>query len=180
MLYTEIEPLYIALYKPAGVISALSDPEGRPHLGELLRRLPTRVTPIGRMDFNSEGLILLTNDGKLGEAVFKTRELPKTYLVKVKGHPEPKEIEFFKKGIFTQDGVVRFSSCRIAEKLRNKTWLELRVIEGAKLNLRELLNHRGLMVDRIIRTAIGKITTSGMEPGEFKLLKRQDFESLLQ
>ncbi|MBI2605533.1 MAG: rRNA pseudouridine synthase [Deltaproteobacteria bacterium] len=179
MIYTEIEQLYVAFYKPRGVISALSDPEGRAHIGEYLKGIPARVTPIGRLDFNSEGLILLTNDGELAERIFKSRDLPKTYMIKVKGHPSPEDLGFLKKGFFTREGVLRFLSYGVDKALRSKSWLKLQVAEGSKLDIRELFNRKGLMVDGIIRSGIGHIGLKDMEPGEFRFLTKKDFERLV-
>jgi 23S rRNA pseudouridine2605 synthase len=180
MLFTEIEPVYLALYKPRGYISSLADPEGRPHLGTLLAGIKERVVPIGRMDFNSEGLILLTNDGELHEKIFKARNVPRVYMLKIKGHPTQEDLEFLKNGIFTAQGVVRFAAYNLEQALRNKSWLKLEVIEGANLDIRELLNMRGIMVDRIVRTAIGNISSKGLEPGQYRVLKRRDFEALAE
>lgn len=179
MIVTEVEPIYMALYKPKAVISALSDPEGREHLGGLLRGVRERVVPIGRMDFNSEGLLLLTNDGKIAEKIQKARGIPRVYMIKIKGHPTEKDLDFLKRGIFTAEGVVRVASMGVEQALKNKSWLKLEVTEGASLDLRELLNHRGLLVDRIVRTAIGSVTIQGLEPGDFRFMKRQDFERLI-
>lgn len=179
LLYTEVEPIYMALYKPKGVISALSDPEGRKHLGQFIRSVRERVIPIGRMDYNSEGLILLTNDGVLAEKITKARGLSRLYMVKIKGHPTERDLDFLKRGIFTADGVVRIGAMGVEQALRSKSWLRLEVTQGAHLDLRELLNHRGLLVDRIVRTAIGHISIKGIEQGEFRFFKRQDFERLV-
>lgn len=179
LIFTEIEPIYLALYKPKGVISSLSDPEGRKHVGQLVADVKSRVLPIGRMDYNSEGLLLLTNDGDLSEKIIKSRAVPKVYMVKTKGHPQPKDLEFLKRGIFTAEGVVRFSSFGVEQQLKNKSWLKLEVTEGSRLDLRELLNHRGLLVDRIVRTAIGPLSIKGLRPGQYRYFKRQDFEKLL-
>ena len=122
----------------------------------------------------------MTNDGDLAEKIFKARELPKLYMVKVKGHPNEKDLDFLKRGIFSAEGVIRFASYGVEQTLRGKSWLKLEVTEGSKLDLRELLNHRGLLVDRIVRTAIGKISIQGLSPGEYRLMKRQDFIELLR
>jgi 23S rRNA pseudouridine2605 synthase len=179
LIYTEVEPIYLAFYKPKGVISALSDPEGRQHLGSFLYDIRERVLPIGRMDYNSEGLLLMTNDGALSEKIFKARGLPRVYMVKIKGHPTERDLEFLKRGIFTAQGVVRVAAMEVEQALRNKSWLKLEVTEGAQLDLREVLNHRGLLVDRIVRTAIGGISIKDLQPGQYRFLKRQDFERLI-
>lgn len=180
LIFTEVEPIYLVLYKPKGVISALSDPEGRNHIGNLLHDVRERVIPVGRLDYNSEGLMLLTNDGQLANQILKARELPKIYMVKVKGHPAKEDLDFLQRGIFTADGVVRVRSFGVEQSLKSKSWIKLEVVEGSKLDLRELLNHRGLLVDRIVRTAIGPISIIDLQPGEYRFVKRQDFETLLR
>ncbi|MBI3557535.1 MAG: rRNA pseudouridine synthase [Deltaproteobacteria bacterium] len=179
LIYTEVEPIFIALYKPRGMISALSDPEGRRHLGHIVHSIRERVIPIGRLDYNSEGLMLLTNDGNIADGILKARDLPKVYMVKIKGHPNTEDLAFLKRGFFTAEGVVRFASFGVEQTLKNKSWLKLEVTEGSKLDLRELLNQKGLLVDRIVRTAIGGVSIQGLEPGEYRFLKRLDFEKLL-
>ncbi|MBI3542154.1 MAG: rRNA pseudouridine synthase [Deltaproteobacteria bacterium] len=179
LIYTEVEPIYIALYKPKGMISSLVDPEGRRHIGHILNSIRERVIPIGRLDYNSEGLLLLTNDGTLAERILKARELPKVYMVKVKGHPTDRDLDFLKRGFFTAEGVVRFASYGVEQALKSKSWIKLEVTEGSRLDLREMLNHKGLLVDRIVRTAIGSVSIQGLEPGEYRFLKRTDFERLL-
>jgi len=90
--------LYLAMNKPKGVISMLTDPEGRPTLAEFLTKVKTRVFPVGRLDFNSEGLILLTNDGAFAEKVQKSDQILRTYAIKVKGHPDHEMISRLEKG----------------------------------------------------------------------------------
>jgi 23S rRNA pseudouridine2605 synthase len=179
LIQTDVKNIYIVFYKPKGMISALSDPEGRPSLAEVTDAFPARVTPIGRMDFNSEGMLLLTNDGTMGERILKTRDLVKTYLVKVKGHPTDQDLEFLKKGFFTEEGTVRFSNYKLDQRLKNKSWLKLEVSEGSQLDLRDLFNKKGLLVDRIVRTGIGQLSIGDMEPGDFRLVTPADFERSL-
>ncbi len=179
LIYTEVEPLFLAFYKPKAVISALSDPEGRPTITDYLKQLPSRVIPIGRMDYNTEGIILLTNDGDLAEKILKSREINKTYMIKVKGHPTEESLAFLKKGVFTRDGVLRFADFGVDAKLKNKSWLKVVVSEGAKLDIKEIFNRRGLMVDRIVRTHVGHLTIEHLAAGEYEFLRKKDFERLL-
>lgn len=179
-LFLDVDQVYLALYKPRGCIASLSDPEGRMHIGNFLRGIKERVVPVGRLSYNSEGLILLTNDGEMVERVVKKKDLVKTYMVKVKGRPSDRDLERLRGGIFTQEGVVRFAKVDFDLELRNKSWIKLDVVEGSNLDLRELLNHRGLMVDRIVRSGIGSIDLTGLEPGEYKVMTKKDFEALLK
>lgn len=180
LIFTDVERIYIVFYKPKAVIAALKDPEGRPCIADYLRSVQERVVPVGQMDFNSEGLMLLSNDGDMVNKIIKTRNLPKIYMVKVKGHPEPEILSVLKDGIFSAEGVVRFADLQVEQELRNKSWLKLEVTEGARLDLRELLNRRGLLVDRIVRTAVGHLSVQNMQPGELKFVKKSDFQNLTQ
>ncbi len=180
LILTDVERLYLVFYKPKAVIAALKDPEGRPCIADYLRTVRERVLPVGQMDFNSEGLMLLTNDGDMLNNIVKARGLPKLYMVKVKGHPDEKTLSSLKDGIYSAEGVVRFADLQIEQALRNKSWLKLEVTEGARLDLRELLNRRGLLVDRIMRTAIGHLSIQGLEPGQLKFVKKADFAGLLK
>lgn len=179
LIFTDIERTYLALYKPKGILSTLHDSHGRPTLLQCLKGVRTVVMPIGGLDFNTEGLVLLTNDGNLANKISKQQGLLQTFRVKVKGRPKFSDLEFLKRGLFTRDGVIRFQSYMIANLLKHKTWLELRIVEGAHLNFREILNRKGLMVDRIIRTSIGGISIHRLGVGQYKLLRRKDFEALV-
>ncbi len=179
LILAEVESIYLSFYKPKGVLSALSDPEGRPTISDYLKRLPTRAIPIGRMDFNTEGLLLMTNDGDIAEKILKSHDIAKTYQIKVKGHPTPENLAFLKKGVFTRNGVLRFSDFAIDQKLKNKSWIKCVVTEGAKHDIKEIFNRKGLMVDRIVRTGVGGISIEGMSPGDYEFLRKKDFERLL-
>lgn len=178
LLFTEIEPICVAFYKPRGVLSALSDRDGKENLGNYLRQIRERVVPIGQMDFNSEGLLLLSNMGNLVEKIIKNPDLLKTYLVKVKGFLTNTELNNLKRGFITKKEAVVFKSVSIEKKLKNKTWLKLEVIRGANQDLREILNHKRIMVDRIIRSAIGNIELGNLKPGEFRFLRKETFAKL--
>lgn len=179
MLLTDVEPIYLAFYKPKGVISALKDPEGRPCISDYTKHLREKVNPIGRLDFNSEGLLLLTNDGELANKISKNKKITKIYLLKIKGHPPKDQLDSLKKGFFTPNGVLRFSNYEVTSKLRNKSWLKLEVSQGSQLDIKELFNRKGLLVDRIVRSAIGSIELKDLEPGEYNFLKKSDFLRLI-
>ena len=116
---------YIVMNKPKGVISTLSDPEGRPTLTTFLKNVKIRVFPIGRLDFNTEGLVLLTNDGAFAEKVQKQKDLVRVYLVKVKGHPNADMISRLHKGARLGDEhhskVYHLDRVKVVQELENKT-----------------------------------------------------------
>ncbi len=168
LIHTETQLLYIAFNKPNGMICALSDPQGRSNLGDVLRHLPARVNPIGRMSISAEGLLLLTNDGELAEKILKSKIIPKTYLIKVRGHPELKDLDR-----------LRIGQIRIEKRLPNKSWIELKTTGSKSLDYKEILSRRGWLVDKIVRTEIKKISVRSIEPGAYLFLGRKDFEKLL-
>jgi 23S rRNA pseudouridine2605 synthase len=172
-------PVYIAFYKPRAVISMLVDNENRPNLSDYLTKVRTRVFPIGRLDFNSEGLILLTNDGEFAEKVQKRDDIPRVYSVKVKGHADAAAIKALEKGARIDYQMVRPHSVRRLRELETKTQLQVVIQGGGAVDLRGLCEMKGLLVDKITRTAIGHITTAGMVPGQLKMLRPSQAQMLL-
>ncbi len=174
--------LYLAFYKPRGVISMLTDPQGRPTLADYLSKIKTRVFPVGRLDFNSEGLILLTNDGALAEKIQKSEELLRVYSVKVKGHPDAEMLKRLERVIRPeniQHKSFKPHSIRIKQKLDKKTMIQI-VLKGAgSFNLKELFDDRGFLVEKTVRTMIGHLSIKGLQPGEFRHLKQSQLEALI-
>jgi 23S rRNA pseudouridine2605 synthase len=174
---------YMAFYKPKNVISALTDPEGRPCIGEYVQKLKTRVYPVGRLDFTSEGLILLTNDGNLAQKIQKSDTLIRVYYVKVKGYPTAEMLKRIEKGtggdLDTKQRGFKPLSIKIKEKLQSKSLIEVVLVGGGAFNLKTLFESRGFLVEKISRFAIGHITAKGMSPGESRLLKESQVQALI-
>jgi pseudouridine synthase len=148
-------------------------------------KLRTRVFPVGRLDFNSEGLILLTNDGDFAEAVQKRDDIPRVYTIKVKGSVAPEALRSLEKGArISPPGqparaqMVRPHSVRKLRDLENKTQLQMVIRGGGAVDIRTLCEMKGLLVDKITRTAIGHLTLSGLMPGKMKLLKAEQVQRL--
>ena len=179
LLKSKQAKVYLAFYKPRNVISTLSDPEGRPSIQNYLERVIERVFPIGRLDFSSEGLILLTNDGEIAEKLQKSKELVRVYHVKIRGALEPDMLEKLQKGMRTEEGAqIRPHSVRVEERLTSKTLLEV-VMKGAgAADLKLLFDRHRLWVDRIVRVAIGQIQISNMKPGEFRPLEKSQITAI--
>ncbi len=166
--------IYVAFNKPKGVISMLSDPQNRPTLAKYLSKIKARVYPIGRLDFNSEGLLLLTNDGDFAQKIQKTEDLVRVYSVKVKGHPDPEmlsRIERGTRGKGPRERGFKPHSLRIKQQLEKKTILEVVLLGSGAFDLKALFETRGFLVEKIVRTAIGQITLRELLPGEFRFLK---------
>lgn len=172
--------VYALFHKPKGVIGALSDPEGRKCLGDYLTRIPHKIKPLGGLEYNTEGLMLLTNDGAMAEKILKAKSLPKIYMAKVKGHIEDERLEFLKKGLYTGDGVVRFADVKVTHHLQNKSWIRLEIIQGSHLDFKSALAKSGILIDRIIRIAIGNLSLFQLAPGQFHLVSKADFQKLVQ
>jgi 23S rRNA pseudouridine2605 synthase len=177
---TDQTPIYLAFYKPRGVISMLADPEGRPTLADYLTNLPTRVFPMGRLDFNSEGLLLLTNDGDMAEKIQKSDELPRVYQVKIRGHLDAAAIKQLEKGGKVEDRMIRPYSIRIADELASKSLVEIAVVGSGAQDIKAYFELKGFLIEKITRTAIGNITLRGLMPGQFKSLKDSQVQALIE
>ena len=174
------DKVYLAFYKPRAVISMLVDHENRPNLSEYLSKIKTRVFPVGRLDYNSEGLILLTNDGDFAEKLQKREDIARVYTVKVKGHAGAEAIRGLEKGARIDFRMVRPHSVRKLRELDNKTQLQIVIVGGGAIDIRGLCEMKGLLVDKITRTAIGHITTKGLAPGHMRFLKATQAQALLE
>lgn len=164
--------VYYIFYKPRNVVTTLFDPEGRPTIKDYLKGIKQRVFPVGRLDFDSEGLLLLTNDGEFANAVIHpSKRVPKTYHVKIKGIIEDEEIERLKKGIRLEDGITMPAEVRRLRKGINNSWIEITIYEGRKRQIRRMLERVGHPVIRLIRIGIGPLKLGNLRPGEIREIK---------
>lgn len=178
LLRTKEAPVYLAFHKPKGVISMMADPQGRPNLSQYFSKVNYRLFPVGRLDFNSEGLLLLTNDGEFAHSLQKRAELMRTYEVKVKGHILPEKIERLKRGGHFQGKVFRPKSIKVSEVLTSKSKIEIILNESGSTDLKAFFETRGFFVERMVRTAIGPITLKALHPGEYRFLKKGEILAL--
>lgn len=175
-------PVYYAFYKPRQVICAMEDAEGRPTLAEYLDRIKTRVFPVGRMDFMSEGLLLLTNDGEMLDRIQKHPDIVRVYHVKVKGHPNDEMIERLRRGAKIEDPVPKMLKpyrVRLLEKFNQKAMIEVVVRGSGAFDVKALFEARGFLVERIARFALGQITLKDLKPGEFMSLEKSQIEAVI-
>src|ERR1700757_1768095 len=163
--------VYLLLNKPKGYVTTASDPEGRPTVMKLVRGVPSRVYPVGRLDYASEGLLLMTNDGDLAHRLMKAAShFPKTYVVKVGGQPSEESVIRLRRGvsIATDEGKrVRTSPAkiRIIKEAANP-WYEITLIEGRNRQIRRMFEEVGHHVEKIKRVKYGPLTLD-LPPGEF-------------
>ena len=158
--------VYLAFNKPAGVVTTLRDPQGRPDLRAYIPEDGPRVFPVGRLDLDSEGLLLLTNDGDLALRLTHPRYgVEKEYLVEVQGRPTAKHIGRIRAGVDLDDGPARAASARIVDARPDRGQLAVVMTEGRKREVRRLLAAVGLPVTRLVRVRIGPIRLGGLTQG---------------
>jgi len=170
--------VYYLLNKPVDVISTADDAHGRPTVVDLVSS-DTRVYPVGRLDSDSEGLILLTNDGTLTERLTHPRYgVEKTYLVRVAGTATSARLRRLREGVELDDGVARPVSVRVVDRLDTEALIEIVMGEGRKREVRRMCEAVGLPVVRLVRTSIGPLTDHALRPGESRRLKVEEVRSL--
>ncbi|MGH8873415.1 MAG: pseudouridine synthase [Acidimicrobiia bacterium] len=167
------------LYKPSGVISSASDPEGRQTVVDLVAA-DARLYPVGRLDYDSEGLILLTNDGNLADRVTHPRYgIVKRYLALVKGNPSKTDLRSITAGIDLDDGPARALTASIVGRQGAETMVELTMGEGRNREVRRMFEAMGFEVTRLVRTAIGPIADRSLKPGQSRRLSAAEIRDLL-
>jgi 23S rRNA pseudouridine2605 synthase len=172
--------IYIALNKPDSVVSTASDPQQRATVLDYLPGVKGRVYPVGRLDYHSQGLILLTNDGEFANAITSAHShVPKTYLVKANGHLTPEQEEQFKTGIPLSGRRTAPSWIRLYRKGDNP-WYEVRLIEGRNQQIRIMFKHFGLLVEKLRRVRIGTVELGTLKPGEFRYLSEEEVRKLMR
>lgn len=166
------EKVYVLLNKPKGYLSSVSDPEGRPLVTDLLPPSLGKVHPVGRLDFNTEGLLLLTNDGDFTNYVTAARNrVQKVYEVKVKGVPTESGIERLRRGITLEDGT-RTAPAKITKLHETQTnaWYEVLLHQGRNQQVRRMFELIGHSVSKLRRTRIGFIKDEHLKPGHWRFL----------
>ncbi len=170
--------IYIALNKPNNTVTTVSDPEGRATVMELLRGVKERVYPVGRLDYHSEGLLLLTNDGELANAIMSAAShLPKTYLVKVNGELAAEQEQQFREGIPLSGRRTLPAGLKLVHRAANP-WYEVRLYEGRNNQIRMMFKHFGRLVEKLKRVRIGPLELGPLKPGEFRRLDDAEVRSL--
>jgi 23S rRNA pseudouridine2605 synthase len=170
--------VYVALNKPRGYVTTLADPEGRPTVADLVHDVPGRVFPVGRLDFHSEGLLLLTNDGDLARDLMHPGSgVDKTYAVKVRGRPEDDSLRRLSRGI-KLDGRTAFPSKLRMVRPADNSWLELTVSEGRKHLVRRMLQAVGHPVLKLRRIRFDGIRLGGLATGQWRHLSPAEITRL--
>ncbi len=179
LLRKEAEPpTYIALYKPRGVISTVHDPQGRPTVRDYIP-LPQRLYPVGRLDADSEGLILMTNDGEITQRLTHPRyRHPRVYRVLVRGIPSAATLRLWERGLRLEDGPARFDEVRIESQEKDRAWLRVSIHEGRKHLVRRTVAALGHPALRLIRVEMGPIGLGNLTPGQWRRLTQGEIRAL--
>lgn len=168
------EKVYYMLHKPPRVLTSMSDPEGRPHVGEFTRRFRERIVPVGRLDWDSEGLLLLTNDG---EAVYRLTHpkfgVLKTYHVKVKGMPTPEQIELLRRGVTVDGKRTGHNDIEFMKETRGKinSWWRVTINEGINRQIRKMFDRIEHPTQKLIRVAEGQLELGTLPRGAIRELE---------
>jgi pseudouridine synthase len=173
------KPVYILLNKPKGVITTLDDPHGRDTVMDCLRGVRARVFPVGRLDLDVGGVLLLTNDGELAQRLTHPRyEVPKTYVATVKGRVSEETIQKLESGVTLTDGPTAPAKAEIRAKGKDTTRLRLTLREGRKREVKRMCSEVGHDVVKLRRTHFAGLEVGGLRPGQWRWLRRDEVERL--
>jgi 23S rRNA pseudouridine2605 synthase len=167
----EEKRVYILLNKPVGYMTTLKDPEGRPIVTDLLKGLGVRVFPVGRLDYNTEGLLLLTNDGEWANSLAHPRhEVDKEYLVRVRGTVTREQITRLEQGVELEDGKTAPARVAVTKQSDNNTWISITIHEGRYRQVRRMCEAVSLSVVRLRRIRYGALAIGELKLGEYRRL----------
>jgi 23S rRNA pseudouridine2605 synthase len=173
--------LYLLLNKPFGYMSSLSDPQGRPLVTDLLTGVPQRVYPVGRLDFDTLGLLFFTNDGEWAHRMTHPRfQVPRTYKVTVPGIINDESVALLRKGVQLPDGSMVRSKTSVITRNARQSLLRMTITEGKSRQVRKMVEAVGHSVVHLIRTGFGKITLGDLKVGEYRHLETVEVESMKQ
>lgn len=175
----EDKKVYIVLNKPEKIITSVSDERGRKTVLDIIN-VSERIYPVGRLDYDTSGLLLLTNDGDLYNRIMHPRnEVVKTYIAKISGIPNENKIAHFKNGVNIGDYITAKADFRIIKKEKNNAVVEIKIHEGKNRQIRRMCAAIGHPVITLKRVAVGKIALGNLEVGEYRLLTKDEVEYLM-
>ncbi len=182
LIKAKADTVYAMFNKPRGVLTTMEDPLGRPTVKDFLDELPVRLFPVGRLDWDSEGLLLLTNDGDFAQLVMHPKkEVTKTYLVKISGHPRAEQLAKLRRGVTIPTGRVSAKYAARADKLKTpgsnssrtsdkNSWVKIVITEGKNRQIRQMFEKIGFDVLKLQRVAIGKLRLGQLDRGQIIFL----------
>jgi 23S rRNA pseudouridine2605 synthase len=171
--------VYYIFNKPRGVVTTMVDPQGRPTVADFLKGIRERVFPVGRLDYDSEGMLLLTNDGDFAQAILHpSKKIPKTYLVKVKGAFLEEDMQRLRSGIRLDRSITAPARVKRVRKTDANSWIEMTIYEGKKRQIRRMLERVGHPVIRLMRIRINGIEMGAIEPGGMRRLTAGEMDTI--
>jgi 23S rRNA pseudouridine2605 synthase len=178
LIHAPRRQVYLALNKPNNTVTTVTDPQHRATVMDLIRGVKERVYPVGRLDYHSEGLLLLTNDGELANAIMSAAtHLPKTYVVKVTGALTTEEAQKFREGVPIMGRRTQPAGLKLVHGANNP-WYEVRLYEGRNSQIRLMFKHFGKLVEKLKRVRIGPLELGPLKPGEFRHLTDEEVQKL--
>lgn len=173
--------VYLLLYKPKGYITTYKDPEGRPTVYDLLTGLDEYVFPVGRLDQDTSGLLLVTNDAQFAERLTNPEyKVSKTYLVKAAARLADEQLDQLRRGVTLSDGPTRPASVRRIRDSGARTFFEITITEGRNRQVRRMVEAIGSKVLKLVRTSIGPLEIGGLPIGKYRALTREELRQLLR
>jgi 23S rRNA pseudouridine2605 synthase len=173
------KPVYYIFHKPRGVVSTMSDPEGRPSLADAFGKVGARVYPIGRLDFHTSGVLLLTNDGEFADALLHpSKKVPKVYVAKVNGDLDEKALQSLRMGVVLDDGEKTAKADVIVLSEDDRTWIRVTLYEGKNRQIHRMMEAVGRRVMRLARIEFAGLDHEGLRPGMFRELDVKELERL--
>ena len=170
---------YYLLNKPKGLVCTCSDEQGRPCVGDVFRKIPQRLYTVGRLDKDSGGLLIVTNDGALANRLTHPRhEIPKTYRVEIEGRIEPEELDQLKAGVWLAEGKAGAARVKVTRRSKKCTTLEIELREGRNRQIRRMLARTGHRVRKLTRIQVGPIRDSGLRVGKYRKLSPPEVQAL--
>jgi len=168
------QKIYILLHKPKGCVTTTHDPQHRQTVLDLVKPIRERIYPVGRLDYHSEGALLLTNDGDFANAILSAKSaVPKVYEVKVNGYLTPDQEEQFRAGVPLHGRRTAPAGLRLAKRAENP-WYEVTLVEGRTNQIRIMFQYFGRMVEKLRRSQIGFLKLTGLKPADFRPLTTQE------
>lgn len=173
------ERIYLLLNKPFGYISSLNDPQGRPVVTDLIKDVPQRIYPVGRLDFDSLGLLLLTNDGDFSHRLTHPRyHIPKTYKVTVQGTVSEETLDKLRNGIELEDGFSSTAKAALVKQSGGRSVLRITVYEGRNRLIRRMVEAVGHKAIQLIRTGFGSLELGSLKIGKYRRLEPDEIREL--
>jgi len=173
--------IYILLHKPAGFLSTVHDPQGRPIVTDLLPQVKERVYPVGRLDLDTEGALLLSNDGELAQKILHpSHEVNKTYVAKVKGKPNTKKLAALSRGITLEGRKTWPADIEVLQTEPQTTTIKIIIHEGRKRQVRKMFDAVGHPVLQLKRTAYGQLELGDLRPGKYRFLSPEDIKMIFR